>query len=78
MLFTMAKIVCDIFFHLREMGMQTLGTILKKALLLGSERVNMLTRAVVAALCVVKNHSKVTSFVFFLYLKQIVSTPIPF
>ena len=36
----------------------------------------MLTHGVVAAVRVVENHSKSTSIVFLLYLKQCVSTPL--
>ena len=58
----------DIFFHLREIGKQTLGNIKKTALILNSDCVNMLICGVVAAVRVVKNHSKSTSIVFSLYL----------
>ena len=63
-----SKSFVDIFFHLREMGKQTLGNIKKTALILSSESVKMLIRGVVAAVRVVKNHSKITSIVFLLYL----------
>ena len=63
-----AKPFVDIFFHLRETSKQTLGNIKKTALILSSESVNMLKHAVVAAVRVVRKHSKVTSIVFFLYL----------
>ena len=66
----------NIFFHLREISKQTLGNIKKTALILSSESVNMLIRGVVAAVRVVRNHSKSTSIVFFLYLQQFVSTPL--
>ena len=33
-------------------------------------------RRVVVLLCVVKNHSKITPIILFLYLKQVVSTPL--
>ena len=56
------------FFHLREIGKQTLGNIKKTTLILSSESVNMLIRVVVAAMRVVKNNSKITSIVFLLYL----------
>ena len=36
----------------------------------------MLKRGVVAAVRVVKNHSKITPIVFLLYLQQFVSTPL--
>ena len=55
-------------FHLREISKQTLGNIKKTALILSSESVNMLLREVVAAVRVVKNHSKITSIVCFLFL----------
>ena len=58
----------DIFFHLREIRKQTLGNIKKTALILSSESVNMLIRGVVAAVRVVKNHSKSTPSVFLLCL----------
>ena len=61
------KLSVDIFLHLREIGKQTLGNIKKTALILSSESVNMLTRGVVAAVRVVRNHSKNTFIVFFLY-----------
>ena len=57
----------DIFFHLREMNKQTLGNIRKTGLILSSESVNMLIRGVVAAVRVVKIHSKITPIVFLLY-----------
>ena len=58
----------DIFFHLREISKQTLGNIKKTGLILSSESVNMLVRGVVAAVRVVRNHSKSNPIVFFLYL----------
>ena len=58
----------DIFFHLREISKQTLGNIKKTGLILSSESVNMLIRGVVAAVRVVKIHSKGTPIVFLLYL----------
>ena len=58
----------DIFFHLREISKQTLGNIKKTGLILSSVSVNMLIRGVVAAVRVVKIHSKITSIVFLLYL----------
>ena len=58
----------DIFFHLREIRKQTLGNIKKTGLILSSESVNMLIRGVVAAVPVVKIHSKSTPIVFLLYL----------
>ena len=42
---------------------------------MGSESVNMLVRGMVAAVHVVKNHSKFTSIVFVLCLYQFVFTP---
>ena len=57
----------DIFFHLREISKQTLGNIKKTGLILSSESVNMPICGVVAAVRVVKNHSKSTPFVFLLY-----------
>ena len=57
----------DIFFHLREISKQTLGNIKKTGLILSSESVNMLIRGVVAAVRVVKIHSKSTPIVFLLY-----------
>ena len=45
-----------------------MGNNKKTALILSSEIVNMLIRGVVAAVRVVKNHSKSTSTVIFLYL----------
>ena len=56
----------DIFFHFREIGKQTLGNIKKTGLILSSESVNMLIRGVVAAVRVVKIHSKSTAIVFLL------------
>ena len=64
------------FFHLREIGKQTLGNIKKTALILSSESVNMLKRGEVAAVRVVEKHSKSTSIVFFLYSQRFVSTPL--
>ena len=58
----------DIFFHLREISKQTLGNIKKTGLILSSESVNMLIRGVVAAMRVVKIHSKITPIVFLLYI----------
>ena len=58
----------DIFFYLREISKQTLGNIKKTALILSSESVNMPIRGVVAVVRVVKIHSKITPFVFLLYL----------
>ena len=58
----------DIFFHLREISKQTLENIKKTGLILSSESVNMLIRGVVAAVRVVKIHSKGTPIVFLLYL----------
>ena len=66
----------DIFFHLREISKQTLGNIKKTGLILSSESVNMLIRGVVAAVRVVKIHSKITPIVFLLYSKHFVSTPL--
>ena len=66
----------DMIFHLWEISKQTLGNIKKTALMLSNESVNMLIRGVVAAMRVVKNHSKSTSFVFFLYLQQFVFIPL--
>ena len=57
----------DIFFHLREISKQALGNIKKTGLILSSESVNMLIRGVVAAVRVVKIHSKITPVVFLLY-----------
>ena len=62
------KAFVDIFFHLREISKQTLGNIKKTGLILSSASVNMLIRAVVAAVRAVKIHSKSTPIVFFLYL----------
>ena len=66
----------NIFFHLREVSKQTLGNIKKTGLILSSESVNMLIRGVVAAVRVVRNHSKINPIVFFLYLQHFVSTPL--
>ena len=55
------------FFHLREISKQTLGNIKKTGLPLSSESVNMLIRWVVAAVRVVKIHSKSTPIAFLLY-----------
>ena len=60
------KLFVDIFFHLREISKQTLGNIKKTGLILSSESVNMLIRGVVAAVRVVKIHSKSTAIVFLL------------
>ena len=68
----------DIFFHIREISKQTLWNIKKTALILSSESVNMLIRRLVAAVRVVRNHSKSTSIEFLLYLQQFVSTPLSF
>ena len=57
----------DIFFHLWEISKQALGNIKKTGLILSSESVNMLIRGVVAAVRVVKIHSKITPIVFLLY-----------
>ena len=59
--------IVDIFFHLREISKQTLGNIKKTGLILSSESVNMLILGVVAAVRVVKTHSKSTPIVFLLY-----------
>ena len=64
----------SISFYLREISKQTLGNIKKTALILSSESVNLLIRGVVAAMRVVRNHSKSTPIVFFLYLQQFVFT----
>ena len=61
-----SKPFVDIFFHLREISKQTLENIKKTGLILSSESVNMLIRGVVAAVRVVKIHSKSTPIVFFL------------
>ena len=58
----------DIFFHFREISKQTLGNTKKTGLILSSESVNMLIRRVVAAMRVVKIHSKITPIVFLLCL----------
>ena len=55
------------FFHLWEISKQTLGNLKKTGLILSSESVNMLIRGVVAAVRLVKIHSKSTLFKFFLY-----------
>ena len=70
------KLFVDIFFHLRELSKQTLGNIIKTGLILSSESVNMLIRGVVAAVRVVKIHSKITPIVCPLYSIQFVSTPL--
>ena len=57
----------DIFFHLREIRKRTLGNIKKTGLILSSESVNMLKRGVVAAVHVVKIHSKSTP-IFFVFI----------
>ena len=57
----------DFFFHLREISKQTLGNNKKTGLILSSESANMLIRGVVAAVRVVKVHSKSTPIVFLLY-----------
>ena len=62
------KLFVDVFFHLWGIRKQTLWNIKKKALFLSSESVNMLIRGEVAAVCVVRNHSKRTSIVFLWYL----------
>ena len=56
-----------LFFISEKLGSKHWGTF-KKALILSSESVNMLIRGLVAAVCVVRNHSKRISIVFFLYL----------
>ena len=61
-----SKPFVDIFFHLREISKQTLENIKKTGLILSSESVNMLIRGVVAAVRVVKIHSKSTPIVFLL------------
>ena len=71
-----SKPFVDIFFHLWEISKQTLGNIKKTGLNLSSESVNMLIRGVVAAVRVVKIHSKSTPFVFLLYSQHFVSTPL--
>ena len=72
----MVKNVCRHLFYLWEISKQILGNIKKAALILSSESVNVLIRGVVAAVRVVRNHSKITSIVFLLYLIQFVSTPL--
>ena len=59
------KLFVDIFFHLRELSKQTLWNIKKTGLILSSESVNMLIRGVVAAVRVVKIHSKIILLYFF-------------
>ena len=54
----------DIFFHLWEIRKQALGNIKKTALILSSKSVNKLIRGVVAAVRLVRNHSKSTSIEF--------------
>ena len=66
----------DIFFHLREISKQTMGNIKKTALILSSESVNMLIRGVVAAVRVVRNHSKSTPIAFVLFFWQFVFIPL--
>ena len=61
------KLFVDVFFHLREISKQTLGNIKKTALILSIESVNMLIRGVVAAVRVVKTHSKSTPVLLLLY-----------
>ena len=63
-----AKPFVDIFFNLREISKQTLGNIKNTGLILSSESVNMLIRGVVAAVRVVKIHSKNTPIAILLYL----------
>ena len=58
------KLFVAIFLLLWEMGEQTLGTLWKKAFMLGSESVNLLIQGVMAAVLVVKDHSSITSIVF--------------
>ena len=58
----------DIVFHLRQIRKQTMGNNKKTALILSSESVYMLIRGVVAAMRVVRNHSKSTAIVFVSYL----------
>ena len=70
------KLFVDIFFHLREISKQTLGNIKKNRSKFSSESVNMLIRGVVAAVRVVKIHSKSTPIVFLLYSYYFVSTPL--
>ena len=67
----------DILFHLGEISKEILGNIKETGLILSSESVNLLKRGVVAAVRVVKNHSKITRIVFFLYLLQFVFIPFP-
>ena len=65
-----------IFFHLWEIGKHTLGNIKKTAVILSSESVNMLIRGVVAAVRVVRIHSKITLIFFLLYWQQFVFIPL--
>ena len=68
--------VCRYLFSCLRNKDANIGDHLKKALILSSESVNMLIRGLMVAVHMVRNHSKSTSFVFLLYLKQIVSTPL--
>ena len=68
----------DIFSHLWEINKQTLGNNKKTALILSSESVTMLTREVVADVRVVRNHSKSTSFVFFVFITICFHSAFPF
>ena len=70
------KVFVDVFFHFWEISKQTLGNNKKTGLALSSESVSMLIRGVVAAVRVVKIHSKSTPIVFLLYSDHFVSTPL--
>ena len=72
----MVKAVCRyLFSSSRRKGYKHWG-LFKKTLILCSESVDMLIRLEVAAIRVARNHSKITSIVFLLYLYQFVSNPI--
>ena len=76
MYFTMVKTVCWYLFSSSRNKEANIGEHLKKAIILSSESVNMLILGVVAAVRVVRNHSRSTPIVFVLYLYQLVSTPL--
>ena len=62
----MVKFVCRYLFPSLRFRSADIGDYLKNALILGSESVNTLLRGVVAAVRVIKSHSKFTPIVLVL------------
>ena len=72
----MVQTVCRYLFSSSRNKQANIGEHLKNRSNLGCQSVNMLIRGVVAAVRVVKIHSKSTPIVFVLYLQQLVSPPL--